>query len=89
MKLSMKKCALKAWRVALFGQDQFAQARGLQAVGRAVVVDLHRLLPAQDFGAVDAPAELPAAWPPEAVSVCAGARAGRLKVYGRRALRWT
>jgi hypothetical protein len=42
------------------------------------VVDLDSLLPAQDFGAVDTGSGTAVA--AEAVSVCAGARAGRLKV---------
>jgi hypothetical protein len=36
----------------LFGQNQFAQACGLQAVSRTIVLDFHRFLSAQDVGTV-------------------------------------
>ena len=53
MKLLTKVNA--GWRVAgLFSQDQLAQTGCLQAVGRAVVVNLYRFLAPQQIGAVHA-----------------------------------
>src|SRR5690606_7589483 len=45
--LSSAPCGATHDEIVLFGQDQFAQARGLQAIDRSVVADLDGFAPLQ------------------------------------------
>ena len=54
MKLIIKCFLTLKQLLRLLRQNQFTQARRLQTVGEAVVVDFHRFLATQNFGAVQA-----------------------------------